>query len=753
MFISVHSQFLSSSDSSFVPPLSPCERLNVKTASTICLILLSLISTVMSAENTRKALPSPEVISKLAKDGGEEFNRLIFSQSPYLLQHARNPVNWYPWSEEAFAEAKKQNKPIFLSIGYTTCHWCHVMEHESFEDQQVADILNKDFICIKVDREERPDIDEVYMTVTQGMTGSGGWPMTIVMTPDKKPFFAGTYFPKDDRGGRAGLMTILNQLTAAWKDRRADIDKSADEIAQQLQSMVGGAPGEELPPTILDTAYQQFEGRYDATNGGFSTAPKFPMSPNLMFLMRYAKRTDKKQALDMVGKTLTEMRKGGVFDQVGYGFHRYSTDPVWLTPHFEKMLYDQALLTMAYLEGYQSTGNESFAQTAREILTYVLRDMTSPEGGFYSAEDADSEGEEGTFYVWTVKEIKKILGEDDGALFAKTFNIKPGGNFKDEASGKSTGTNIPHLSAEIPADQRDKIETLRQKLFEVREKRIHPQKDDKILTDWNGLMIAALARAGQVLDEPEYTAAAKKAADYVLSTLTDKDGRLLKRSRLGKAGLTAHLEDYAFVVWGLLDLYEATFDTHYLAEAIRLNDLMVKHFKDSKDGGFYMTADDSEKLLVRTKKLYGGAIPSGNAVAILNLTRLNRITANPDYEKEAHTTLKAFSAEVEKAPSAFPVVLVALDFLFGPSKEIVIAGKTGAEDTKAMLAALSLPFLPNKVIIFRPDGDPGSIVKLAPYTKTQASLGGKATAYVCSNFTCQRPTTDIKKMLESLEKK
>lgn len=704
----------------------------------------------MSAENTRKALPSPEVISKLPKDGGEEFNRLIFSQSPYLLQHARNPVNWYPWGEEAFAEAKKQNKAIFLSIGYTTCHWCHVMEHESFEDQQVADILNKDFICIKVDREERPDIDEVYMTVTQGMTGSGGWPMTIVMTPDKKPFFAGTYFPKDDRGNRAGLMTILDQLTAAWKDRRADIDKTADEIAGQLQSMVGGAPGEELPPTILDTAFEQFEGRYDATNGGFSTAPKFPMSPNLMFLMRYGKRADKKQALDMVSKTLTEMRKGGVFDQIGYGFHRYSTDPVWLTPHFEKMLYDQALLTMAYLEGYQSTGNEAFAQTAHEILTYVLRDMTSPDGGFYSAEDADSEGEEGTFYVWTIEEIKKILGEDDGILFAKIFNIKPDGNFKDEASGKNTGTNIPHLSAEIPADQHDKIEALRQKLFEVREKRIHPQKDDKILTDWNGLMIAAFARAGQVLDEPKYTAAAKKSADYVLSTLTDKDGRLLKRSRLGKAGLTAHLEDYAFVVWGLLDLYEATFDTHYLAEAIRLNDLMVKHFKDDKDGGFYMTADDAEKLLVRSKKLYGGAIPSGNAVAILNLTRLNRITANPDYEKEAHTTLKAFSAEVEKAPSAFPVVLVALDFLFGPSKEIVIAGKKDAADTKAMLAALSLPFLPNKVILFRPDGDPESITKLAPYTKTQSSLGGKATAYVCSNFTCQRPTTDIKKMLESL---
>jgi len=417
------------------------------------------------------------------------------------------------------------------------------------------------------------------------------------------------------------------------------------------------------------------------------------------------------------------------------------------------MLYDQALLTMAYLEGYQSTGNESFAQTAREILTYVLRDMTSPDGGFYSAEDADSEGEEGTFYVWTVAEIKKILGEEDGALFTKTFNIKDDGNFKDEASGKSTGTNIPHLTAEIPADQRDKIEALRQKLFDVREKRIHPQKDDKILTDWNGLMIAAFARAGQVLDEPKYTAAAKKAADYVLTTLTDKDGRLLKRSRLGKAGLTAHLEDYAFVVWGLLDLYEATFDTKYLAEAIRLNDLMIKHFKDDKDGGFYMTADDAEKLLVRTKKLYGGAIPSGNAVAILNLTRLNRMTADPDYEKEALATVKAFSAEVDKTPSAFPVVLVALDFIFGPSNEIVIAGKLDADDTKAMLAAVRKPFLPNKVLIFRPDDDPATITKLAPYTKTQASKGGKATAYVCRNFTCELPTTDIMKMLESLGKK
>ena len=417
------------------------------------------------------------------------------------------------------------------------------------------------------------------------------------------------------------------------------------------------------------------------------------------------------------------------------------------------MLYDQALLTMAYLEGYQSTGNEAFAQTAREILTYVLRDMTSLDGGFYSAEDADSEGEEGTFYVWTIEEVKKILGEKDGALFAKTFNIKPEGNFKDEASGKSTGTNIPHLTAEIPADQRDKIEALRQKLFEVREKRIHPQKDDKILTDWNGLMIAAFARAGQVLDEPKYTAAAKKAADYVLTTLTDKNGRLLKRARLGKAGLTAHLEDYAFVVWGLLDLYEATFDTHYLEEAIRLNALMIEHFKDDKDGGFYMTADDAEKLLVRTKKLYGGAIPSGNAVAVLNLTRLNRITANPAYEKEAYTTLKAFSAEVDKSPSAFPVVLIGLDFLFGPSNEIVIAGKADAEDTRTMLAAVRKPFLPNKVLVFRPDSDPETIAKLAPYTKTQTSKGGKATAYVCRNFACELPTTDIKKMIESLGKK
>ncbi|MCF6314226.1 MAG: thioredoxin domain-containing protein [Verrucomicrobiales bacterium] len=725
----------------------------MKIITTTFLAIFSLLPTLMSAEKTRQPLPSPEAIAQLPKDGGKEFNRLIFSQSPYLLQHARNPVNWYPWSEEAFAEAKKQNKPIFLSIGYTTCHWCHVMEHESFEDQEVADKLNAGFICIKVDREERPDIDEVYMTVTQGMTGSGGWPMTIVMTPEKKPFFAGTYFPKEDRGNRAGLMTILDKLTTAWKDRRADIDKSAEQISQQLQSMVGGTPGEELQPSILTTAYQQFEQRYDATNGGFSSAPKFPMSPNLMFLMRHAKRSGDQKALDMVSKTLTEMRKGGVFDQVGLGFHRYSTDPVWLTPHFEKMLYDQALLTMAYLEGYQATGNEAFAQTAREILTYVLRDMTAPDGGFYSAEDADSEGEEGTFYVWTIEEVKKILGEEDGILFAKTYNIKPSGNFKDEASGRFTGTNIPHLTAEIPADQRDKIEALRQKLFAVREKRIHPQKDDKILTDWNGLMIAALARAGQVLDDPSYTAAAKKAAHYVLTTLSDKNGRLLKRSRLGKAGLTAHLEDYAFVVWGLLDLYEASLDPHYLAEAIRLNDLMLKHFKDPKGNGFFMTADDSEQLLVRSKKLYGGAIPSGNAVAVLNLTRLHRMTANDGYEKEAYATLKAFSGEIAKAPSAFPVTLLALDFLFGPSHEIVISGQLDRADTQAMLAALRKPFLPNKVLIFRPEKNPQDIIQLAPYTKTQTPLNSKATAYVCQDFACQLPTTDIKKMLEFLQKK
>ncbi|MBI2191035.1 MAG: thioredoxin domain-containing protein [Planctomycetes bacterium] len=710
--------------------------------------------------HARKPIPPPEELAKLPKDGGPEYNRLVFEKSPYLLQHAGNPVDWYPWGDEAFEKARQENKPIFLSIGYTTCHWCHVMEHESFEDEEVARLMNQHFVCIKVDREERPDIDQVYMTVTQAMTGSGGWPMTVVMTPDRKPFFTGTYFPKEGRMGMRGMLQLLPALARAWSGEREKVLQAADHVASALSQWTRGAPGGGLHPATLDTAFRQLEARYDPERGGFSRAPKFPVPHNLSFLLRYGKRTGNPKALEMVEKTLAALRLGGVYDQIGFGTHRYSTDPVWLVPHFEKMLYDQALLAIANLEAWQATGKKFYARTAREIFDYVLREMTSPEGGFYSAEDADSEGEEGKYYLWTPQEVVQVLGEENGKLFNRVFHIVEGGNFKEEASGRKGARSIPHLVKPIPDIARDlqwaedelqkRLEESRQKLLAAREKRVHPQKDDKVLTDWNGLMIAALALGGRTLEDAPYTAAAEKAANFVLSKLRRNDGRLLKRYRQNEAALPAHLEDYAFMVWGLFELYQSTFDVRYLREAISLNNLMLKHFWDPQDGGLFQTADDGEKLLVRSKDIYDGAIPSGNSVAALNLVRLGRLTANPDYEKNAEGIMKAFSDGVDRQASGHTQLLIALEFIEGRSYEIVIAGDPEREDTRAALRALWRPFLPGKVVLLRPDGDASAITDIAPYAKSQQSIQGAATAYVCQNFACKLPTTDIQEMLRFL---
>jgi len=716
------------------------------------------------ARHVRKPPPSPEVIAGLPSDGGPSYNRLVFEKSPYLLQHAANPVDWRPWGEEAFAEARQQDKPVFLSVGYSTCHWCHVMEHESFEDDEVAALMNEHFIAIKVDREERPDIDNVYMTVTQAMTGSGGWPMTVVMTPDKKPFFAGTYFPKEGRQGRPGMMQLVPHLSDAWKKQRDKVNELADRITTNLHQLTSGSPGEALDASVLDKAYQMLAGQFDTEQGGFGRAPKFPVPHNLSFLLRYWKRSGEPKALAMVEKTLEAMRLGGVYDQIGLGTHRYATDRVWLLPHFEKMLYDQALLAIAHVEAYQATGKEIYARTAREIFTYVLRDMTSPQGAFYSAEDADSEGEEGKFYVWKPQEVLEILGDEDGRLYNQIFNIVEGGNFTEQATQRKTGDSIPHLrkpieqiAADLKTDAtslRQRVATWHRKLFEVREKRIHPYKDDKILTDWNGLMIAALARAGQALDEPAYTEAARRAADFVLSKLRRSDGRLLKRYRQSEAGLPAHLEDYAFMVWGLLDLYEATFELSYLTEAIALNALMLEHFWDGKDGGLFHTADDGEPLLVRSKKIYDGAIPSGNSVAALNLLRVGRITADAQLEQKAEALMKAFSGQVVQNAAAYCQLMVAVDFAVGPSFEIVIAAEKQSVDTTQMLRGLRRKFLPNKVVLLRPEGDEAeSLAKIAPYTEAQTSRNGAATAYVCRNFACKMPTTDVQTMLASLEER
>nr|MCS5640230.1 thioredoxin domain-containing protein [Candidatus Neomarinimicrobiota bacterium] len=574
---------------------------------------------------------------KQSKGKEKYVNRLAQESSPYLLQHKNNPVDWYPWSEEAFDKAKELDRPIFLSIGYSTCHWCHVMEHESFEDEEVAQLLNENFISIKVDREERPEIDHVYMSVCQAMTGRGGWPLTIIMTPNKDPFFAGTYFPKTGRFGRPGMVELLPSIADAWKNKRNELVESAQKINTFLQNSNKKQKGNRLDESILGDTYAQFVNRYDNIHGGFGTQPKFPSPHNLIYLLRYHHMTGDKTALMMVENTLKNMRLGGIFDHLGFGFHRYSTDKEWLVPHFEKMLYDQAMLTIAYTEAYQITGNSEYQKIAEEILTYVRRDMTDIRGGFYSAEDADSEGEEGIFYIWTQEELVKILGEDDGLKLAKTFGFIDGGNFFEEASGQTTGNNIPYFqddretlakNVDMSLDDFNAfIEKSREKLFKVREKRIHPLKDDKILTDWNGLMIAALSQGGQVLGDEVYIDAAKNAVNFVLESLRDENGRLMKRSRLGKAGLQPHLDDYSFMVFGLLNLYEATFDPSYLASALELTEIMMEDFSD-KNGGFFIGSKDAEKLMVRAKDSYDGAIPSGNSVAALNLFRLGKITGN-----------------------------------------------------------------------------------------------------------------------------
>jgi uncharacterized protein YyaL (SSP411 family) len=688
-------------------------------------------------------------------------NRLINEPSPYLRQHAHNPVDWYPWGSEAFEKAQRENKPIFLSIGYSTCHWCHVMAHESFEHPEVARLMNEAFVSIKVDREERPDIDNVYMSACQVMTGSGGWPLSIIMTPDKKPFFAATYIPRESRFGLIGMMELIPHIRELWATRRGEALNLSNEIATVLRRTSQDTHGEELDGATLELAYEQLSKRFDEQHAGFGSAPKFPTPHNLLCSLRYWKRGGNKRALEIVEATLQAMRRGGIYDHIGFGFHRYSTDSQWLVPHFEKMLYDQAMLAMAYTEAYQATGKEDYGKTAREIFTYVLRDMTAPEGGFYSAEDADSEGEEGKFYLWTQEEVRQVLGNEEAAFIAKVFNIEKDGNFVEQATGRKSGVNILHLiktlgelASDLNLPQQDlqaHLEVIRQKLFAYREKRAHPIKDDKILIDWNGLMIAALAKGAQAFDEPEYAEAACRAADFILGNMRKPDGRLLHRYRDGQAGVQANLDDYAFLVWGLIELYEAIFNARHLKVALELTSDMVRHFWDEDGGGLYLTPDDGESLFVRKKEIYDGAIPSGNSVAMLNLLRLGRMTATSDLEEKAARIGSAFSGSVKQLPSAHTQLMVALDFRIGPCYEVVIAGKAQAEDTKAMIKALRTRFLPNKVVLLNPgERESPEIAHLAEFTKNQSSIGGKATAYVCLNYNCKLPTADINKMLELL---
>ncbi len=677
-------------------------------------------------------------------------NRLINETSPYLLQHSHNPVDWYPWGEEAFEKAKREDKPIFLSIGYSTCHWCHVMEHESFEDQESADLMNQVFVSIKVDREERPDIDNIYMMICQMMTGSGGWPLSVVLTPDKKPFYSGTYFPKESRYGRIGFKDLIIRIDEAWRSKRDEIEKSSVELTNHLLETYSSKVSEALDATVLDNAYNNFEKKFDPINGGFGKAPKFPSPHNLMFLLRYWKRRGDQQSLNMVTKTLTEMRKGGIFDHVGFGFHRYSTDSKWLVPHFEKMLYDQALLTMAYTEAFQATGITEFGKTVDEIIIYVLRDMTSPDGGFYSAEDADSEGIEGKFYVWTSEELVDLLGKEDADYFSNLYNATDEGNFNEEREPNSTGINILHItdsSVEIGNETRTKY--CLTKLFEHREKRIHPYKDDKILTDWNGLMITALAKAGRVFQNNQYIAAAEDAVDFINEKLTKSDGKLIHRYRDSDSGIEGNLDDYAFLVWADLELYESTFKVVYLTQAIQLTEIAIKHFWDDQNGGFFFSPDYAEKLIVRSKEYYDGAIPSGNSVFALNLLRISRITADSKYENLAAKLFESASQMLIQNPQAFTQLLSAFDFANDQSVEIIVAGNYSSEVTKELLAQLSHNFIPNKVLILADFNDP-LYSPTSDYLKAYGAIDTKPTIHVCKNFACSLPTTDIKEALRQL---
>ncbi|MDD3641131.1 MAG: thioredoxin domain-containing protein [Atribacterota bacterium] len=603
-------------------------------------------------------------------------NRLLYEKSPYLQQHAHNPVNWFPWKEEAFNKANKENKPVFLSIGYSTCHWCHVMAHESFEDESVARLINEIFIPVKVDREERPDIDKVYMQVAILMTGSGGWPLTIFLTPDKTPFFAATYISRNNQYGHKGLIEILQQVKELWKYQQNKLLEQGNQLIDALQKNSVNLNGEILTNEILERAYQEFSDRFDNKAGGFGKAPKFPSPHQLLFLLRYWKRTENEQALAMVEKTLQSMQAGGIFDHIGFGFHRYSTDKNWILPHFEKMLYDQALLSMSYLEAYQMTGKIIYSDTARKILNYVTRDMMSEKGGFYSAEDADSEGEEGKYYLWTEKELKDILDKDDFVFVKKYFNIETEGNlYKKGQPGEIFGNrNIFYkgfqeqtradITKEIVVSDTGKWEKIREKLYGIRAKRIPPDKDRKILTDWNGLIIAALAKAAQVLEDEDFLEAAKKAADFIFRRLEDSSNHLLHRYSEGDAAIPGFLDDYAFLIWGLLELYKATFSNEYLQKALDLNKVLFLDFWDEKNGGFYFTSANNEQLLIRQKEVYDGAIPSGNSVAFCNLLKLADFTGNKQFKQRAYQLLKAFSPMVEQNPSAYAYFLTGVDLLY-----------------------------------------------------------------------------------------
>jgi len=687
-------------------------------------------------------------------------NRLINEKSPYLLQHARNPVEWHAWDDEAFARAAAENKPIFLSIGYATCHWCHVMEKESFEDEEAARYLNDTFVCIKVDREERPDIDAVYMAACHMMNGSGGWPLTIFMTPDKKPFFAATYLPKRSRLGRAGLIELCERVKTLWVQEPHKIAATADGVTGTLGKAFEFASAEAPGIRLLDRAYDDIAFSFDGRHGGFESAPKFPTPHRLLFLLRCHDRTAEPRALEMVERTLTAMRLGGIWDHVGFGLHRYSTDGQWLLPHFEKMLYDQALTAMACLEASQVARTPLLTQTATEIFTYVLRDMTSPEGAFFSAEDADSEGVEGKFYVWRLAEFRQALGPAEAAFWEPVFNLKPDGNFQEEAGGHNPGANILHLTRPfgrwagelgLTEEQlRLRWEDARARLFAARKTRVPPLKDDKVLTDWNGLMIAALAQGARILGRRDYAEAAERAARFVLDTLIGSNARLFHRFREGERAIPGQAGDYAFFIYGLLHLYRSTFDIAWAEQAAALQEVMLKELWDEAAGGFFLVGAQNRELPVRPKEIYDGAIPSANSVALLNLLWLSRLTGNPRWAEKADRLVRAFAGSIDRQPSAFTFFLCGLDFALRPGQDIVIAGENGSPDAERLLSALNLTFTPNQVTQLKSGDNASQLARFAGYTDGLQVAQGKTAAHLCVGSACKESVTDVQDMVDRI---
>ncbi|HKS10174.1 MAG TPA: thioredoxin domain-containing protein [Pyrinomonadaceae bacterium] len=670
----------------------------------------------------------------------EHTNHLINESSPYLLQHAHNPVDWYPWGGEAFAKARSENKPVLLSIGYSACHWCHVMAHESFENEDIAQLMNELFVNIKVDREERPDLDQIYMNAVQMMTHHGGWPMTVFLTPEGVPFYGGTYFPPQDRYNMPGFPRVLISVAEAYRDRHDEIVENGTALLKELRRLSeSGGTTNPIEKGLLDAAYAGIVRSYDSINGGFGGAPKFPPAMALEFLLRTYKRTGNKDALEMVRHTAQKMAHGGMYDQLGGGFHRYSTDAKWLVPHFEKMLYDNALLSRFYLHYFQLEREPLARETAEGILDYVLREMTDPASGFYSTQDADSEGHEGKFFVWDLSEVKSVLGEADASKFNSYYDVTEGGNFE----GKNIlNVNDPTADPPDPDNKR--------KLFEHREQRIKPDRDEKIITAWNGLMLASFAEAGVILNRPDYTEAAQRNAEFVLKNLR-RDGFLLRTYKDGVAKFNAYLEDYAFFAEGLVTLYETTGEFRWLKEAIAVTDRMIEEFWDGEGGGFFFTGTSHEDLIVRSKDYFDNATPSGNSVAADVLLRLAILTNNESYRDIAQKVLTVISDQVRRYPSGFGYALSAMDFLLSSPKEIAIVGKDQS-DIQPMLQETWRKYLPNKVVA--PSlVDNADAVASIPLLQNRPLLDGKPTAYVCENYTCQRPVTstaDLQSQLESV---